>query len=166
MAMTPRPTRPGLLFARVELKARLGLMGVRRSAARQARELRSLGHPHAERLARALERIAADHLTAEARAGLARAEAARRALLSSTDVVRWADGATESVASICARASQPPSGARLLHHVVSVWEPRQALELGTCVGISAAYQALAMQDTGTLTSLEAYPDLALRAEET
>ena len=47
-----------------------------------------------------------------------------------------------------------------------MWQPRQALELGTCVGVSAAYQAVALRGVGTLTTLEAYADLANRAEET
>lgn len=157
---------PRLTFAKVETKARLLLPRIRRSAAEQAKRLRGQEDPQAQRLAEALERIAADRLFSDARRGLDRVERARRATLRSSDEVVWANGTTESVARICARASQPPSGARLLHHVVSVWGPRQALELGTCVGISAAYQAAALPEGGTLTSLEAYPGLAQRAEET
>jgi predicted O-methyltransferase YrrM len=166
MRSRTRPWGPRLRFARIELKARLLLPGIRRSAAGQARELRRLGDRQAERLADALDRIAADRLSADARAALARVESARRATLRSTAEVSWADGASESVAWICARASQPPSGARLLHHVVSAWQPRHALELGTCVGLSAAYQAVAVRGAGTVTSLEAYPGLARQAEET
>lgn len=158
--------RPRLLFARVELKARILLPSIRRSVAEQARHLHSLGEPQAQRLGEALERIARDHLSPDMRAALDRVEASRRATLRSAEQVSWADGSTESVAWICARASQPPSGARLLHHLADVWQPRQALELGTCVGVSAAYQAVALRGVGTLTTLEAYADLANRAEKT
>jgi len=157
--------RPHLVFARVELKARLLLPRIRRSVAEQARQLRGLEDPQAQRLAEALERIATDRLTPDARVALRAVEAARRETLRSAEEVAWADGSTESVAWICARASQPPSGARLLHHLAAVWQPRQALELGTCVGVSAAYQAVALR-AGTLTTLEAYSDLANRAEQT
>ena len=157
--------RPRLVFARVELRARLLLPRIRHSVAEQARHLHGLGQPQAQQLGEALERIARDHLSPDAHAALDRVEAVRRATLRSPERVSWADGSTESVAWICARASQPPSGARLLHHLAAVWQPRQALELGTCVGVSAAYQAVALRG-GTLTTLEAYPDLANRAEET
>jgi predicted O-methyltransferase YrrM len=157
--------RPRWVFARVELKARLLLPRIRRSVAEQARHLRGSREPQAQRLGEALERISSDCLSADARAALDRVEASRRATLRSVERVSWADGSTESVAWICARASQPPSGARLLHHLAAVWQPRHALELGTCVGVSAAYQAVALR-AGTLTTLEAYRDLANRAEET
>ena len=162
--ISTRSAQPLLLFARVELKARLLLPRIRRSVAEQARHLRGRAEPQAHRLAEALERIVTDRLEPDARAALDRVEACRRAILRSADQVSWADGSTESVAWICARASQPPSGARLLHHLAAVWQPRQALELGTCVGVSAAYQAVALPEGGTLTTLEAYPDLADRAE--
>jgi predicted O-methyltransferase YrrM len=157
---------PALLFARIELKARLLLPGIRRSATEQAQALRGEGGPQAERLARALERLAADRVATEAHRVLDRVEAARRTILLSPERVPWTGERPQSVGRICARASQPPSGARLLHHIVAAWEPRQALELGTCVGISAAYQATAIRGTGTLTSLEAYPALARQAEAT
>ncbi|GAA6525480.1 class I SAM-dependent methyltransferase [Intrasporangium sp. DVR] len=156
---------PTLLFARVELRARLLQPGIRRSVAQQAADLRHVGDSQAERLAGALDRIAADQLPAESARALDRIEAARRAMLRSAETVPWADDTTQSLARICARASQPPSGARLLHHVVAMWQPREALELGTCVGVSAAYQAAAMP-SGALTSLEAYPALARQAERT
>ncbi len=47
-------------------------------------------------------------------------------------------------------------------------EPVSCLELGTCVGISAAYQATALRfnGTGTMTSLEGAPEIAAIAAET
>lgn len=156
---------PALLFARVELKARLLWPGIRRSVIDQAQELRDQGDTQAERLARALEHLAADRVSDEALPVLDRVESARRALLLSTERVPWADDTTQSVALICARASQPPSGARLLHHLLAAWQPTRALELGTCVGVSAAYQAAAIRGSGTITTLEAYPALARQAEQ-
>lgn len=166
MDRSARPWQPSLLFARVELKARLLLPRIRSSAAQQATRLRQQADPGSERLAQALESIAADRVLGQPREALKRIEAARHDLLRSAELVHWAEGSTQSLAWICARASQPPSGARLLHHVVGAWQPRQAIELGTCVGISAAYQAAAIQGTGTVTSLEAYPALARYAERT
>ena len=165
MWQTATARTPPLVFARVELKARLLLPGIRRSVVEQARELREQGGTQPERLARALERLAADRVSDEARPVLDRVESARRALLRSAERVPWAEDTTQSVALICARASQPPSGARLLHHVVAAWQPTRALELGTCVGVSAAYQAAAIAGSGTVTSLEAYPALARQAEQ-
>jgi len=59
--------RPRLLFARVELKARLLLPRIRRAVAEQARHLHSLGEPQAQRLGEALQRIARDHLSPDVR---------------------------------------------------------------------------------------------------
>ena len=43
----------------------------------------------------------------------------------------------------------------------------RGLEMGTCVGISAAYQAAALNDNGAgrLVTLEGYAELAAEAQE-
>lgn len=74
---------------------------------------------------------------------------------------------TATVASI-ARASKPVFWATLLSKVVKHVKPTSCVELGSCVGISAAYQAFAMQisDQGYLFTLEGSPETAKIAAET
>lgn len=74
---------------------------------------------------------------------------------------------TAQVSRITA-VSKPPFWALLLYKLVRRLEPVSCLELGTCVGISAAYQATALRfnGTGTMTSLEGAPEIAAIAAET
>lgn len=74
---------------------------------------------------------------------------------------------TASVSSI-ARASKPKFWATMLFHLMRRLKPTSAVELGTCVGISAAYQGYAMQmnDRGRLLTLEGSPETARIATET
>ena len=74
---------------------------------------------------------------------------------------------TATVAAI-ARASKPVFWATLLAKVVKCVKPTSCVELGSCVGISAAYQAFAMQmnDQGYLYTLEGSPETARIAAET
>jgi len=57
------------------------------------------------------------------------------------------------------RVSKDASAAVLLHLLVAAFEPRIALELGTNVGISSAYQAAALAHSGSgrLVTLESSP---------
>lgn len=68
---------------------------------------------------------------------------------------------TRSVGEMCESSSGPAWGRRLFN-AVSVSRPGICLELGTCLGISAAYQAAALREIGTgkLVTLEGSPDLA------
>jgi predicted O-methyltransferase YrrM len=73
------------------------------------------------------------------------------------------------VHEICKRASSRPAKALLLYALVREFAPRRALELGTCLGISAAYQAMAIRhagEGGQLTTLEGAPAMAEIARET
>ena len=74
---------------------------------------------------------------------------------------------TAQVSRITA-VSKPPFWALLLYKLVRRLEPVSCLELGTCVGISAAYQATALRfnGAGTMTSLEGAPEIAAIAGET
>jgi predicted O-methyltransferase YrrM len=67
-----------------------------------------------------------------------------------------------------ARSSKKPHWARLLHNVVRELRPATCLELGACVGISAAYQAAALElnGEGRLITLEGAEPLAARSERT
>jgi predicted O-methyltransferase YrrM len=61
-----------------------------------------------------------------------------------------------SVAEACA-VSKPPKPSRVLHSIARVFKPSVAIELGTNVGISAAYIASGLNG-GVLTTLEASPN--------
>lgn len=74
---------------------------------------------------------------------------------------------TSTVGRVCRRASKSSKWARLLFVLVREFKPTRCLELGTCVGISAAYQAAAlkMNGKGTLVTLEGSPAFASLARE-
>lgn len=109
--------------------------------------------------------IADCHLDHGESADLAVVERERRRLLRSTETVGWAGGGRASAAWICARASLPPAEARCLYAMVRAWRPTSVLELGTCLGVSAACIAAAQRRNGggRVVSIECYPDLAHRA---
>lgn len=64
--------------------------------------------------------------------------------------------------------SKQPRWQYLLFRLVRELRPREGLELGACVGISAAYQGAAMElnGKGRLTSLEGVPALAQQCRDT
>jgi len=74
---------------------------------------------------------------------------------------------TALVANIC-KASKPAFWATFLFKLIKKIEPLSCLELGSCVGISASYQATALRinGKGTLVTLEGSPDIAKIAQET
>lgn len=65
------------------------------------------------------------------------------------------------VSQVC-NASMPPRYALLLFKLVRMFQPGRMLELGTCLGISAAYQAAAgkLNGDGRLVTMEGAPALA------
>jgi hypothetical protein len=69
---------------------------------------------------------------------------------------------TEALGSINRIASKPPYWCRLLFHLIRGWRPSTCIEMGTAVGISAAYQAAALKlnGSGRLTTLEGAEGLA------
>ena len=74
---------------------------------------------------------------------------------------------TAQVAKIC-RASKPAFWAVVLFKLIRKLKPASCVELGTCVGISASYQAAAMKlnGDGFLRTLEGSPEVAKIAAET
>lgn len=74
---------------------------------------------------------------------------------------------TALVARIC-RGSKPAFWATLLFKLIRKLEPSSCVELGTCVGISASYQAgaLSVNGKGHLATLEGSPEIARIARET
>lgn len=152
-------------FRRVAATATVRGRLVRRRASAQADVLQASEYEGGRRLAALLDAVARDRLDEDEEAQLARVEAGRWRILRSRDSIAGRDGRAESVARVCAQASQPPAGARVLFHAAASWRPRSVLEMGTCVGVSAAYQASAqlLSSGGRLVGLEAYDGRAERA---
>lgn len=69
------------------------------------------------------------------------------------------------IGEVCRTGSKPPLWCLLLFKLVRRLQPGVCLELGSCLGISAAYQAAALElnQRGKLISLEGSPALAERA---
>jgi predicted O-methyltransferase YrrM len=63
--------------------------------------------------------------------------------------------------------SKPALWALLLYKLIRKFQPQKALELGTCIGISASYQAIAQElnGMGSLTTLEGAEAIAQIAEK-
>jgi predicted O-methyltransferase YrrM len=100
--------------------------------------------PRARRLAKALGR----KTTGEEQAWITRIETLRREVEQSPQEVGDRKSDVRTVGTIARRASQAPATAALLMKVVHDFRPRFGVELGTCVGISCAYQAAAMMLAG------------------
>jgi predicted O-methyltransferase YrrM len=71
------------------------------------------------------------------------------------------------VAEVCRHASKSAAWGRFLFTLVRTHQPQACLELGTCLGISAAYQAAALtcNGTGILTTIEGAERYAQIAQE-
>jgi len=85
-----------------------------------------------------------------------------RATLSAEEM---AEGILEerSLATMCRVSSKPPPWASMLFHLVRQAKPKRCIEMGTCVGISAAYIASALRingEGGRLITLEGSDGLA------
>ena len=75
---------------------------------------------------------------------------------------------TETVGAISRQGSKSRAAALLLHKLIRELQPERCLELGTCVGISAAYQAAALESNqrGNLVTCDASRDRMAVAERT
>lgn len=153
--------------------------GVRWQAHREAARLRRTEDPDAHTLADVLAATFSASTDREETAWIQTVEAMRETLRRAKDVVsfrdygtpsRWTsttaadDGyhqATRTVQAVC-RSSIPAHEGRVLFHLVRRFQPEQGLELGTCLGISAAYTAAALHlnGAGRLVTLEGGDALA------
>jgi predicted O-methyltransferase YrrM len=72
----------------------------------------------------------------------------------------------KTMTDVC-RASKPSFWATILFEIVHEYTPTSGLEMGTCLGISAAYQGSAMElnGFGSLVTLEGASSLATAATE-
>ena len=156
-------------------------------AARNGQQIAQLAgdpHPAARAISEAVRAVVTDDFTPEERGAFARVEELRASLSQSQEEITVMDyGAgeatdtrtveemsrgrttTTTVGAICRSASKPPRWARLLFALVRKLEPEQCLELGSSLGLSAAYQASALQlnGSGRLDTLEGALAIAERA---
>lgn len=74
----------------------------------------------------------------------------------------------ESTISKITSASKPQLWATFLFKLVQKLKPLSCVELGSCVGISASYQAMALKinGNGTIVTLEGSPEIANLAKKT
>lgn len=128
----------------------------------EVERLRRRGTRPALALVEALTRAGADDLDPHERGWVDAIERRRAAQYRCRATISWKQGRQVPLGRIARRASQPRAGGVLLLCLVRAFQPRQALELGTCAGFSAAYQGAGLQlnGAGELVTLEAYPDLA------
>jgi predicted O-methyltransferase YrrM len=154
---------------------------------REWRAIWTLPHsgPRVDALRRALRASATGRLSREERVRLRRIEALRSRLLqdsteltvkdygagSGDETLEESDMArgrtkTLTVGEACG-FSKPRPWARLLFHLVRELEPEVCVEMGTCVGISAAYQATALKlnGHGRLITMEGAGPLARVSRE-
>ncbi len=139
-----------------------------RSARQRFADRRSLGQladssPRAARLVACFQRL--DMQTSAEQARIHAIERERRRMLQddgplidgSAEPGLYDEGQTIAAAT---KVSKSPRGALLLYQLIQEFKPQLVVELGTNVGISAAYQAAALNDNATggrLVTLEASP---------
>jgi predicted O-methyltransferase YrrM len=132
-------------------------------------------------MAAALSRAGGGNFSREEESWIARIEHRRRIANSSTEVIQYRDYGAGSpdagrqaeemargvpveraVGEISRVSSKPPALAALLLSVVRHQKPKSCVEMGTCVGISGAYIAAALQlnRRGKLVTLEGGEALA------
>jgi predicted O-methyltransferase YrrM len=69
-----------------------------------------------------------------------------------------------SIASIAKNAAKPEKYGQLLYRMVKKYQPRQVLELGTSLGMTTSYLALASENS-PVNSLEGAPEVAAVARQ-
>jgi predicted O-methyltransferase YrrM len=157
----------------------------RPQVAAAATELERSDDPVAHRLAAAL-RASIDGAQSDAeKAWIGRIENLRERLARSDEQIQAVDYGTGSaetertaeemalgtpvvytVSDLCLSSSNPPQWDGVLFNIVRRLEPLRAVEMGTCLGLSAAYQGAALELNGRdghLVTLEGAPTLAERS---
>jgi len=116
----------------------------------------------ARRILRAVERTLRGGLEPEERAWMRRLAELRRRLRRSREPVTLTNPPTVQTVGHRYLFSKSPLGALLLFRLVREFRPSRCLELGTNLGVSAAYQAaaLAVNGGGELHTIESAPMLA------
>lgn len=151
------------------LRSRLRRLADDRSYRAAIRQLKRSTRPEAAGLRESLERGWRGRLDADERAWVERIEALRERVDGSPDIIRttgpeWSGDPADArvvevpLGELSRTASKRPLSARVLLSLIRQFRPTTCVELGSCVGISAAYQAaaLALNDgDGRLISCEA-----------
>lgn len=124
-----------------------------------AASIRLRGRPDAasRAIVRALRTTATGRFSPGERAWIERVELRRRRVVAGDD-----DGSSAELRSACPYWSIPRVWGRFLHRLVRELAPTSCLELGVGFGISAAYQAAALElnGAGKLIALDREPSLA------
>ena len=138
------------------------------------------------KVAEAIYEAIRDDVDVEERKTLERIEYIRSELAACTDLIEFTDyGAGSSgphrteeemyagvtnmrTVSRAVRASKPRFWGLVLYKLLTKFKPGSCVELGSCVGISAAYQASALKfnGAGSLVTMEGAESLAAIAEKT
>lgn len=153
---------------------------IRRQFRQRLNQLRAVNMPVAAQIAAAMEEVVDNYLVEDERRWVDRIESLRGKLAQSKALVSITDfGAgdatdqrseeqmlagvvkTTTIGEAC-RYSKPYFWSLLLFKLVRKLKPETVVELGTCLGISAAYQAAAqkLNDKGKVLTLEGAPALA------
>jgi Methyltransferase domain len=158
-----------------------------RRRARGIEALARCGHPAAPTIAGVIRSARSGNFTADETAWVEHIEAARAALNESTQPVRRVDygagdpdstrsgdtmhdgvGVTETLGRISRVGSKSLFWCGVLFRLVRAFRPRSAVEMGSCVGVSASYQsaALVLNGAGSLVTIEGDGTLADVARRT
>jgi predicted O-methyltransferase YrrM len=135
----------------------------------QASRLCGLEAPASRFVGQAIRDALMDEITPEERKWIARIETLRAQLnASETEVLIARRGEAEvptSIGQICRGSSLPYFWSVLLLKLVRNLEPLHCIELGTCLGISTAFQAAALHlnRSGRIVTLEGMEPLAALA---
>jgi predicted O-methyltransferase YrrM len=114
-------------------------------------------HPWADAITKCLKGV----VRREEQPGLGRVAQLRAALLASSQSIRVRDQA-QPIASVCAGDSVSPERGFFLYCLARALAPAAVLELGTCLGVSAAYFSAALEANGSgrLVTIDVEPDKA------
>jgi len=158
-------------FKRYKLKAKL-------------KKLLSLNNPLANKVERAIDSLINNHLDPDEKLWIEKIELIRDKLNNSSKIITLLDyGARESnkkltekqmqegelyttsVSNVC-EYSKSRFWALLLFNLVRELKPKICIELGTCLGISTAYQAIAqtLNNQGSIITIEGAAVLATMAQ--
>jgi len=155
-------------------------------AMKKLRQLRAINNPTADKIANAIHDALKNNLDPEEKKWVDRIEGKRRVLNSSSTRISITDfgagkpnlartedemyqGVTRdtTVGETCRIASKPYFWSLLLFKLIREFKPSNSIELGTCLGISGAYQASAqkLNKSGRLITLEGAESLVSLAEK-
>ena len=116
--------------------------------------------PVSRAIADALRTAATGHQRPAERAWINEVEARRaelpRELAAPEPAAAWDPSALEGAAGMCGMLSVPRAWGRFLFHLVRRLQPQSCLEIGTGLGVSATYQAAALElnGAGKLTTVD------------